>query len=315
MTEKKFKYVFGPVPSRRLGRSLGVDLVPFKTCSYDCTYCQLGRTIDKTILRKEYVPLQDVLAEIDRKLSAGASPDYITLSGSGEPTLYSRIGELINAVKEKTEIPLAVITNGSLMGDPEVRDALLKADLVVPSLDAGDEAMFHKINRPHPDISFDKIVRGLIEFRGQFSNQIWLEVFLLGGVTGIDSEVKKIALLAEKIKPDRVQLNTVARPPADTSALPVPLDQMQRFVRMFGDKAKVIADYSHADQQKSIAALSEDVFNMLKRRPCSLDDVAQGLAIQHNQAIKHLERLIEEKAVITETRGDKVFYLVRPIKE
>jgi wyosine [tRNA(Phe)-imidazoG37] synthetase (radical SAM superfamily) len=311
MEKTKFKHVFGPVPSRRLGRSLGIDLVPFKTCSYDCIYCQLGRTTDKTIECKEYVPLQDVLTEIDRKLDAGASPDYITLSGSGEPTLYSKLQQLISVLKDKTEVPVAVLTNGSLLWDKKVQEALLEADLIVPSLDAGDEQMFRYVNRPHKDITCEKMVDGLVEFRKRFSNNIWLEVFLLGGVTGMRSEVEKIIAYAEKIRPDRVQLNTVARPPAEDFAFPVELDQMQNFARMFGDNAEVVADYDHVHQQMDFAATREDVMNLLRRRPCSLGDVAQGLGIHHNEAVKHLDHLTEEKAITTEIRNNSVFYLVR----
>jgi len=311
MKEAKFKHVFGPVPSRRLGRSLGIDLVPYKTCSYDCIYCQLGRTTNKTIETKEYVPLEEVLIEIDRKLDSGASPDYITLSGSGEPTLYSKLPQLISAIKERTKIPLAVLTNGSLLWDEKVQEALLEADLVVPSLDAGDEQMFRYVNRPHKAIAFEKMVQGLVEFRERFSNKLWLEVFLLGGVTGMRSEVEKIIAHAEKIRPDRTQLNTVARPPAEDFAFPVELEQMQEFARMFGDNAEVVADYAHVHQQVDFAATREDVTNLLRRRPCSLDDVADGLGIHHNEAIKHLDRLIQEKVITTEIRDNKLFYLVK----
>ena len=185
-------YIFGPVPSRRLGRSLGVDLVPFKTCTYDCIYCQLGRTTNKTIQRKEWVPLDDVVTELETKLSS--QPDYITLSGSGEPTLYSRTGELIDRIKAVTNVPVAVLTNGSLLWNQEVRARLMNADLVVPSLDAGDEAMFRAVNRPHEDISFERMLQGLIDFRHEFQGKYWLEVFLLAGHNAIAAEVVTLGM-------------------------------------------------------------------------------------------------------------------------
>ena len=157
------QHVFGPVPSRRLGRSLGVDLVPFKVCTYDCIYCQLGRTTCKTTERKEWVPLNEVCASLRDTLDT--KPDFITLSGSGEPTLFSRPGELIRSIKDLTDVPVAVLTNGSLLSVPEVRAGLLEADLVVPSLDAGNERLFRIVNRPHEDIAFDRMVEGLIAFR------------------------------------------------------------------------------------------------------------------------------------------------------
>ncbi len=154
MSSNDFKYLYGPVPSRRLGRSLGIDLVPFKTCTYDCIYCQLGRTTNKTMERRPYVPVKDILSELKIKLAIGGSPDYISIAGSGEPTLHSDIGELIGKIKEITKIPVAVLTNGSLLYLPEVRAALMQADLVIPSLDAGDEELFHYVNRPHADYFF-----------------------------------------------------------------------------------------------------------------------------------------------------------------
>ena len=311
MPEQEFKYVFGPVPSRRLGLSLGVDLVPFKTCTYNCVYCQLGLTPDSTAERREYVPLDEVVAEIGRKLAAGTAPDYITLSGSGEPTLYSRIGELVLAVKRITDVSLAVITNSSLLWDKDIQGALLPVDLVVPSLDAGDAQMFKRINRAHQGVDFEKMVAGLVEFSKRFSNRLWLEVFLLGGLTDTESEVKKIVSHVDKIKPDKIQLNTVSRPPAESSALAVPLEKMQEFAGLFGENVEVIADYSGAQPVGESSATGEDVLNMLKRRPCSLDDVATGLGIKSHQALELIERLVADKAVVTEKRGDRVFYLAR----
>ncbi|MCK4275198.1 MAG: radical SAM protein, partial [Phycisphaerae bacterium] len=224
-------YIFGPVPSRRLGRSLGVDLVPFKTCTYDCVYCQLGRTTCKTVQRKEYVPLEDVLQELRSKLSS--QPDYITLSGSGEPTLYSKTGELIDRIKAMTNIPVAVLTNGSLLWQAEVRSQLMNADLVVPSLDAGDEAMFQAVNRPHEDITFERMLDGLIEFRREFQGQYWLEVMFLAGHNAIHSEAQNLAECVSLIKPDRVQLNTATRPPAEDYAVTVSQQRLSELAAMF----------------------------------------------------------------------------------
>jgi wyosine [tRNA(Phe)-imidazoG37] synthetase (radical SAM superfamily) len=212
MTANPFKYIYGPVPSRRLGRSLGIDLVPFKTCTYDCIYCQLGRTTNKTMERRSYVPIEDIIGELKIKLATGEHPHYITIAGSGEPTLHSEIGELIVRIKAMTKIPVTVLTNGSLLFMPEVRAALMQADLVIPSLDAGDETMFRYVNRPHPEISFDRMVNGLIDFTRDFPGDVWLEVLLLFGITGMADETRKIAAYAERIGPQRVQLNTVCRP-------------------------------------------------------------------------------------------------------
>lgn len=302
-------YVFGPVPSRRLGRSLGIDVVPFKTCTYDCLYCQLGLTTDKTIERREWVPLNDVLAELREKLSS--KPDYITLSGSGEPTLYSKIGELIDRIKALTDIPVAVLTNGSLLWQPAVRQDLLKADLVVPSLDADNEDMFRRVNRPHESITFDKMLQGLIDFRKEFKGQYWLEVFILAGETDSDTEVDKIIQCVEVIKPDRVQLNTVTRPPADSSAIGLTHEQMTRIAERFRPPAEVIADFQGVHKQSEFAAGRQEILDMLARRPCCVDDIANGLHMHVYEVIKYIEELTaEDKIQATETAG-KLYYATK----
>ncbi|MHC4124943.1 MAG: radical SAM protein [Planctomycetota bacterium] len=193
-------YVFGPVPSRRLGLSLGVDIVPFKSCTLNCIYCQLGRGAATTVERKEYVPIEAVLDELKERLAKGLQADFITISGSGEPTLNVRLGELIEKIKEITDIPVAVLTNGALFYQADVRSDCAKADVVLPSLDAGDEAVFEQINRPDENISFEKLVSGLIEFRKEFGGQIWLEVFLLEGVNTTTEQIKKIKNIIKKNK-------------------------------------------------------------------------------------------------------------------
>ena len=231
-------YVYGPVPSRRLGRSLGIDLVPPKTCTYDCIYCQLGRTTNKTTQRKEWTPLRNVLKELEARLPS--EPDWITIAGSGEPTLHSGIGSLIKAVKALTDTRVAVLTNGSLLWLPEVRDALCGADLVIPPLDAGEESLFRHVNRPHRDITLHSMIDGLCEFRKSFAGQYWLEVFLLGGITGLPIQVREIAKIAGRIGPQRVHLNNVVRLPTESFAVPVPRELMEQFAGAFGDNAEVI---------------------------------------------------------------------------
>lgn len=283
-------YVFGPVPSRRLGRSLGVDLVPFKTCSYDCIYCQLGRTTHKTVDRREWVPLDEVVAELQERLAS--RPDYVTLSGSGEPTLYARVGDLIDRIRSLTDIPVAVLTNGSLLWQAEVRRQLLDAHLVMPSLDAGDKSMFNAVNQPHTDIAFERMLEGLIAFRDEYRGQYWLEVFLLGGHTAVPADARKIAECVGRIRPDRVQLNTVTRPPAEDYAVAVPLRQLRELAALFGPAAEVIADFKGVHLEGAFVATQQMVLQLLQRRPCSVEDIAQGLAIHPNEAAKHVERLL-----------------------
>jgi wyosine [tRNA(Phe)-imidazoG37] synthetase (radical SAM superfamily) len=292
-------HVFGPVPSRRLGRSLGVDLIPFKTCSFDCIYCQLGVTTCKTVERKEWVPIEPVLAELREKLSS--NPDYITVSGSGEPTLHCRIGELIERIKTLTDVPVAVLTNGSMFWDETVRRQLLRADLVVPSLDAGDEETFRRVNRPHEDVSFEQLMAGLIAFRGEFGGRYWLEVFLLSGINADDEHVERLIAQVDRIRPDRIQLNTVARPTAESSAIAVPEARMHELAARFHPPAEVIGKFHPTHEQPQTAANRDHILELLRRRPCTLHDIANGLELHENEVVKYLADLRAE-GTIAETR-------------
>jgi wyosine [tRNA(Phe)-imidazoG37] synthetase (radical SAM superfamily) len=309
VTEIAFRHVFGPVPSRRLGRSLGVDLVPFKTCTYDCVYCQLGRTTEKTVERREYVPTTAVLEEIEKKLEAGIDADFITLSGSGEPTLHAGCGEIIRGIKRLTQTPVAVLTNGSLLSDPEVREELMAADLLVPSLDAGDEKAFERVNRPHPAIRFETLVAGLVSARQAFRGRYWLEVFLLKGSTDTDTQIARIADHLRRIDPDRVHLNTVARPPAEDAAIAVAEAEMRRLAEAFGDTAEVVADFVDVHRDSRFTAGRKEVAALVRRRPCTVADVAASLRMHRNEALKHLDALVTDGAVQYETLGEQRFFV------
>jgi wyosine [tRNA(Phe)-imidazoG37] synthetase (radical SAM superfamily) len=306
MKSKRPQYVFGPVPSRRLGQSLGVDLVPFKTCSYDCIYCQLGRTTCKTVKRKEWVPMDAVLDELKQKLTC--RPDYITLSGSGEPTLHARLGEIIEHIQAMSDVPVAVLTNGALLWQKDVREELALADVVLPSLDAPDPERFEFINRPHPDITFDRLVEGLAAFRREFAGKYWLEVMLLGGYTTLPPQIRQLADWARRICPDKVQLNTAVRPPAEEYAITVPPAQLAELAKLFDPPAEVIAEYkghrlafrSHPSRQAILA--------LLRRRPSTVEDVAQGLGINPNEVTKFLVDLQGEGQIQRIRRGSGSFY-------
>ena len=218
--------VFGPVPSRRLGRSLGVDLVPRKTCSFDCVYCQVGRTTRRTVARSVLAPRAEAIKELRNRLQEGAEADVITLAGSGEPTLHAELGAVIDDIKAISDLPVAVLTNGSLLFDRGVRADCAKADLVLPSLDAGDEATFQAVNRPEPSLTLARVADGLVAFRREFDGPIWLEVFLVEGVNASREQVRKIGEWVETIRPDKVHLNTAVRPTAETAVCRVPEGRM-----------------------------------------------------------------------------------------
>lgn len=305
------RHVYGPVPSRRLGRSLGVDLVPYKTCTYDCVYCQLGRTTDLTIERRAHVDVGIVLDEIERALARGQQPDYITLAGSGEPTLDLGIGEIIAGIKGFTEVPVAVLTNGSLLWMPEVHDALMAADLVVPSLDAGDRSWFYRINRPHPAIDFEIMAEGIEAFTRAFPGEVWLEVMLLAGTTGTPEQVASIAERVRRIRPDRVQLNTAWRPPAEASVHPVPDVRLERFASAFPGIVDIVAERpEHLSEGAGKAAIEdEDIFTLLERRPCTLEDIAEGLGAHVAEVLKRLDALRVAGRVTTSAREGRTFWI------
>ncbi len=210
------KYVYGPVPSRRLGRSLGIDPLPLKTCNYQCIYCQLGKTTNFTNERKNYYPKDEIIVEIEEAIKQNKNNfDYITFVGSGEPTLYKDLEELILKAKKFSNKPICVITNGALLHNEEVIKALLHSDIVLPSLDAGDERSFIKINRPHPDIKFESVIQGFIDFRSLFKGKFWIEIMIMKAINDSKKELLKIKEKIDLIKPDKIDINIPIRPPLE----------------------------------------------------------------------------------------------------
>jgi len=312
MAEEK-KYIYGPVPSRRLGRSLGIDIVPFKLCSLDCVYCQLGRTTEKTIERGDFVPVEAVLAELKEILRSAQNDkslvaDFIAISGSGEPTLNSRLGEFIEGIKKITNIPVAILTNSTLLYREDVRADCVKADVLLPSLDAGDEQIFQKINRPHKYISIEKLINGLCEFRKEFTGQIWLEVFLVEGLNTDIEQIAKIKNAIERIRPDKIQLNTAVRPTADTDIKRLDAEKLQAAATQLGPKCEVVVDFSPRHYGKYVENKAENVLSMLKRRPCSLNDICSGLSIDHNEALKYISYYQQQGLIDSEQKGGTVFF-------
>ncbi len=307
MSKNQRSFIFGPVPSRRLGRSLGIDLVPFKTCSYDCIYCQLGKTTNKSIQRKKWFPADEILEQLKNQLYL--KPDYITLSGSGEPSLYLQCGEIINQIKALTQVPVAVLTNGSLLWLPEVRSALSNADLVIPSLDAGCEQLFRYINRPHKDISFKKMLNGLISFREEYTGKYWLEIFLLAGVNTTKVEMNRLKTCIRNIMPDKVQVNTVTRPPCEEYAEAVPPGRLKKLVPELHDHSEIIADYSGTYGKGEFAVQSRDILSLLQRRPCSIEDISAGLNVHRNEAVKYIEKLCAQGKIRTKRQNQTIYYL------
>lgn len=301
-------YIYGPVPSRRLGYSLGVDLTPYKVCSFDCVYCQLGRTTEKTVERKKYGNPDEILDQIRSAVAAEQKIDYITLSGSGEPTLNSTIGILIHEIKKLTWTPVAVLTNSSLLYDEQTRRELNSADLLLPSLDAVQESTFQKINRPHPSLDVHKIVGGLTHLREEYAGRIWLEVMLVRGINDAPQEIARLRKTISEVNPDRIHLNTVVRPPSEEFAHPLTAEELQNIRTVFGSRCEIIPEFPERKRQVTTKNTAENILALIRRRPVTLSDVISSLGIHRNEAIKYLELLKRKNRIKTETYRGLEYY-------
>ncbi len=306
--EKNFPHLYGPVPSRRLGYSLGVDLLPFKTCSLSCIYCQLGRSQKKTIRRINPYSEKNILEEIKKFLKTGARVDFITFSGSGEPTLNKSIGWLIREIKKITKIPVAVLTNSTLLSRAEVRKELAAAEVVVPSLDAATQPVFEKINRPHPSLKVEKIIDGLAKFRKEFKGQIWLEIMLVKGVNDSPAHLKKLKEAVDRINPDKIHLNTVVRPPAEKTARPLTPEEMNKIKDVFGQKAEVIASFRKKEQEIAPPDIAEAILAIVRRRPVSLEDLENSLGQTREELSLEIQKLLQQKKIKQVSHLDRDYF-------
>ena len=288
------KTVFGPIPSRRLGQSLGIDPIPLKTCNWNCVYCQLGRSRPMTNVRKEYVDPEIIMAQLRPVLDAHAPGeiDWLTFVGSGEPTLNSSLGELIRAVKGMSEIPVAVITNGALLYLPEVQQDLMAADAVLPSLDAGSAALYKKINRPHPGVPFDKMIAGLIEFQRIYPGKLWIEVMMVSGLNDTEPALKELAAVLDRIAPDEVHINQPIRPPAEAWVQLADDEGLLRARAILGERVRIFTfpeGHFEFDQFENVV---EAVLTIITRHPMRQTELEQTLRSwgkeEINQALEKL---------------------------
>ncbi len=309
-----YGYLFGPVPSRRLGRSLGVDLVPAKTCCLDCVYCESGGTTALTALRREYVPTDEVIAELDGFLSGAPSLDYITFSGAGEPTLHSGIGRIIRHIKEGyPRYNICLLTNGCLLGDDALIEELRQLDLIIPSLDAADEAAFRRINRPAPGLSQKEVLAAIVKFRKSCRVTMWLEIFIVPGLNDTPDSIAAFKEAVSQIMPDKIELNTLDRPGTEGWVQKAGADSVGRFkaalesispVQVVGRfKEGVSAAASLPPEQ-----LRHDILEMLSRRPCTAEDIASSFGAELRCVEKALSRLLGEGRVSRQEMARGTFY-------
>lgn len=307
----QYNTLFGPVPSRRLGISLGVDLVPMKTCTLNCIYCECGKTSLLTLERKEYVSFEAVKKELTHYLAHHARPDYITFSGSGEPTLNSKIGDVIRFLKDRVpDVPVAVLTNSTLFSQKQVRSDIKNAVVVIPSLDAATEKIFNKINRPSPYLHVDTIIDGLIRFRKEYSGKIWLEIFIIPGMNDTIAELSALKLVIGRIKPDQVHLNTLDRPGSVSTLSAATREELEHVLNVFQmENAAIVAD---PPEYKELFAYRKDtaaaILGTIARRPCTSKDLSEILGLQVNEVDTYLKSLeTDEKIkIVKQKRG--LFY-------
>jgi wyosine [tRNA(Phe)-imidazoG37] synthetase (radical SAM superfamily) len=288
--------VYGPVPSRRFGLSLGIDPLEPKRCCYDCVYCQQGRTTDLSSTRLDDRPVDEIVHDVERALERGPTPSVLTIAGSGEPLLYLSLEELIRRLRDVSGLPVVLLTNGALLDDMDARRAAAAADIVCPSLDAGDPDTFRKINRPHPDIRHEGMVEGLHALASESTGRYLLEVFIARGVNDSPEHVEKLVRIARSIAPDAIQLNTAVRPSPGRQGLALDADEMASLASRFGPTAEVIAAREPVHARRS-SALPRDVLSVLERRPCTSSELAAALGIDAGDLDRTLKDLGRTGAV------------------
>jgi len=305
------KYIYGPVPSRRLGNSLGIDPIPSKTCNYQCIYCQLGRTTNFTNERKNFFPKNEIIAEMKTAIKQNENNiDYITFVGSGEPTLYRDLEALILKVKEFSKKPVCVITNGALLYDLEVRNILMFADVVLPSLDAGDEKSFIKINRPHPSIKFDAMIQGFIDFRKNFKGKFWIEIMIMKGINDSKEELLKIKEKIDLIKPDRIDINVPIRPPVEEWVKIPDKNIISLLNEIFGEYYDInfpeIGKFGFYSSD-----FEKEVLSIIERHPMRQEQILETFSSNNfnkDEILLRLENLESKKKIKKILYGQKIFW-------
>jgi len=322
-------HIFGPVNSRRLGRSLGVDLFQEKICNLNCIYCEVGATTRLTCERDEYVATADILREIDTYCADAqrvAELDYVTITASGEPTLHKGFGEILVHLKKVTAKPVAVLTNGTTLNDEQVREELAGADVVIPSLDSALPESFRRIDRPARCLDLEKIIEGLIIFSHEYHGQLWLEILFARGINDSEADVQQLRHVVSRMRVDRVQLNTVARPPLESFALPLSREKMETIAELFRKDAPdrpvdlLALGVQHKDDESSskkfdlaggadTQALLVEIMEMLKRRPCTAADINETFHLESPEKVKQLlAPLVTSGLIHTRTHNDRLYY-------
>ncbi len=307
------KHLFGPVNSRRLGLSLGIDLLPGKTCSFDCIYCELGSTTSLTCEQREYIPTSHILNDIDTffaDATRSSRIDVYTVTASGEPTLHSGIGDIIKHLKGKTNKPVVVLTNSSLLHLKSVRRDLLPADIIIPSLDAASPESFRKINRPALGINLEGIIEGIAALKNELPGSLWLEILFSKGINDTDHDITALNRAIRKINPDRIQCNTVARPPAESFAAALSADEMQDVMTKLQGPVDIIHDFPEKHIGHHRLTAEKEILAMLHRRPCTANHICQALHLSPKPTAELLESLLGSRQLRKTTHNNEYYFQV-----
>jgi wyosine [tRNA(Phe)-imidazoG37] synthetase (radical SAM superfamily) len=305
------KYIYGPVPSRRLGQSLGIDPIPSKTCNYQCIYCQLGKTSNFTNTRTSHIPKEDIIFEMQTAIKKYENKfNYVTFVGSGEPTLYLELKDLILQAKSLTSKPIAVITNGSLLHKEDIIEALMLADVILPSLDAGSEKKFIQINRPHPSLKFDKVIQGLINFRQNFKGMIWIEIMIMKGINDSREELTKIKDVIDLALPDRVDVNVPIRPPTE-KWVKKPNIEVFNLVRSIFGKYYDLNFPEIGIFQLDSQNFEKELLNIIERHPMREEQIIRTFCnenVSEDLVLSYLDNLEKEKKIMKSIYSDKIYW-------
>jgi wyosine [tRNA(Phe)-imidazoG37] synthetase (radical SAM superfamily) len=305
-----YQYIFGPVPSRRLGVSLGLDITPDKSCSFNCVYCECGSTDELAIERREYVPTDDILQELRHYLNDGPELDSITFSGSGEPTLHSGLGNIIAVLKDDyPHYKVTVLTNSSLLSHSDVRRDLSRADLVIPSLDAVSDRAFRLINRPNSSLSSESLIKGLSTFTNEFNGNIWLEIFLVPGVNDSDEELQLFNKALQQVRFDKIQLNTLDRPGVVDWLESASMEALESFAKRINHPVEIVARKRPRHSVTAIKAdVKERILSTIRIRPCTVEDLAVSLGLHEDETVNYLNILISENKAELVRMDHAIFY-------
>jgi len=304
-------HLFGPLRSRRLGLSLGVDIIPRKVCSLDCIYCEVGRTTRYAVAPKPYYGVSQVAAEIAAALALRPDIEWVTFSGSGEPTLNALLGDMIREVRKRTATPVAVITNGTLLWIEEVRRRLLEADAVLPSLDAATQAAFQRINKPDPLLDISVVIEGLKTFRKEYRGKLLLEILFVRGVNDADEDVLALKKAVGEIRPDKIHLNTVVRPPAEAWALPVDPRRMREIAGIIGHGCEIIAAAAPTEEGSSSGLDAETILRLLARRPMKAEELLDSFHAEEETLEPLLDELLADGMIVRRVFAQEEFFALR----